>query len=66
MLAGTVFVQSSGFSRGFDLREEIRKVSQRPRLIDDPDYFLTSLSLAIGDRDLRCSSQNGSRQIFRG
>ncbi|HEY1678303.1 MAG TPA: hypothetical protein VGG04_11380 [Candidatus Sulfotelmatobacter sp.] len=47
MLAGTVLVQSGGFSRGFDLREEIRKVSQRPRLIDDPDYFLTSLSLQL-------------------
>jgi hypothetical protein len=44
MLAGTVFVQSNSSSRGFDLGEEIREVSQRARLIDDPDYFLTSLS----------------------
>ena len=44
MLAGTVSVQSNGSSRGFDLGEEIRKVSQRPRPIDDPDYFLISLS----------------------
>ncbi len=44
MLAGTVFVQSTSVIRGFDLGEEIRKVSQRSRDIDDPEYFLTSLS----------------------
>ena len=66
MLAGTVFVQSNGFSRGFDLGEEIRKVSRRPRLIDDPDYFLTSLSQQLENAIYGAAKTDGSRQIFRG
>jgi 20S proteasome alpha/beta subunit len=64
MLAGTVFVQSNSVSRGFDLGEEIRKVSQRSRLIDDPDYFLTSLSQQLENAIYGAGKQTAPGKFF--
>jgi hypothetical protein len=65
MLAGTVFVQSNGSGGGFDLGEEIREVSQRSRLIDDPDYFLTSLSRQLENAIYGAGKQTTPGKFFK-
>ena len=64
MLAGTVFVQSNGFSRGFDLREEIRRVPILPGVRDDPDDFLTALSRQLETAIYGSIAQTAAGEFF--